>query len=43
MSIDDLGIVPTLERYISKIMEEANIIIKFSSCENYSTYQVLSN
>jgi len=36
MSIDDLGIVPTLERYISKIMEENNIIIKFSSCGNYS-------
>lgn len=29
MSLDDLGIVPTLERYISKINEEHDIVIKF--------------
>ncbi|WP_058486389.1 sensor histidine kinase [Defluviitalea phaphyphila] len=30
MSLDDLGIVPTLERYISKITEQHNIVIKFN-------------
>lgn len=29
MSLDDLGIIPTLERYISKINEEHDIMIKF--------------
>lgn len=34
MSLDDLGIVPTLERYISKIMDENNILIKYTSFGN---------
>ncbi len=31
MSLDDLGLVPTIERYISKVMEEKDIVIKLSA------------
>ncbi|NLK20588.1 MAG: sensor histidine kinase [Epulopiscium sp.] len=29
MSLDDLGIIPTLERYVSKVMEESHLVIRF--------------
>lgn len=34
MSLDDLGIIPTLERHISKIVDNNHLIIKFTTSGN---------